>query len=393
MRIEEIRSGLVARLRARRTEIEQATLTRVHSVSDSSKGSDPEYADGLRAAVSAALELGIEAVERSEDRPAPIPTVLLSQARLAARHGVKLETVLRRYLAGYTLLGDFLIEESERGGQLNGASLKRLLRVQAALLDRLIAAVSEEYAREERGRLGNAEQRRAERVERLLAGQLLDTSELAYDFAGHHLGAIASGATVTDALRDLATALDCRLLLISRGEGSVWAWLGARRKIDLDQLDSTLAARWPRQTGLALGELSQGLAGWRLTHRQAKAAFSFALRASRPLVRYADVALLASIHEDEVLTASLRELFLTPLEAERDGGLMLRQTLRAYLAAGRNLSSAACALGVSRQTVGRRLGKAEELLGRTLDACAVDLEVALLLEGHFVQDDEPGVSH
>jgi hypothetical protein len=33
--------------------------------------------------------------------------------RLAARKGVRLDTVLRRYLAGYTLFGDFLIEETE----------------------------------------------------------------------------------------------------------------------------------------------------------------------------------------------------------------------------------------------------------------------------------------
>ena len=54
------------------------------------------------------------------------------------------KTVLRRYFAGYTLLGDFVIEESANGGLLKGASLRRQLRTQAGLFDRLVAAVSEE---------------------------------------------------------------------------------------------------------------------------------------------------------------------------------------------------------------------------------------------------------
>jgi PucR C-terminal helix-turn-helix domain/GGDEF-like domain len=379
MRVEEIRSGLARRLRARRAEIEQATLTRIHSVSGSGERSDPEYTDGLRAAVAAAVEYGIEAVERSEEHPAPIPTVLLAQARLAARHGVELETVLRRYLAGYTLLGHFLIEESERERPLRGASLKRLLRVQATLLDRLIAAVSSEYAREAAERQGSAEQRRAERVKRLLDGELLDTSELTYDFDAHHLGAVVSGPEAAEAIRALAHALDCRLLLIPRGEEALWAWLGARRLPDSEELDH-VSEQLPASLSLALGEPAQGLAGWRLTHRQAKAALPIALRSPGSVVRYADVALLASILQDDLLATSLRQLYLAPLSAERDGGAALRETLRAYFAAERNVSSAAAALGVNRGTVGSRLRTVEEYLDRPLSSCSAELEAALRLE-------------
>ena len=380
MRIEEIRRSLADRLRERHSEIEQAVLTRVHSVAGLGEGSDPEYADGLKAAVTAALELGIEAVERSEDRPAPIPTVLLSQARLAARHGVKLETVLRRYLAGYTLLGDFLIEESERGGQLNGASLKRLLRIQAALLDRLIGAVSEEYEREERGRLGNAEQRRADRVRRLLAGELLDTTELAYDLDAWHLGLIAVGPGAGEALGELARALDRLLLLVRRQEGAAWAWLGSRRSFDPDQLESLASREWPAGVSLAIGEPGKGLAGWRFTHQQASAALPIALRSSQTLTRYSDVALLASILQDDLLTTSLRQLYLAPLLEERDGGAVSRETMRSYFAAGRNVSSAAVTLGVNRHTVTNRLRATEERLGRSLDTCAVEIDAALRIE-------------
>jgi hypothetical protein len=380
MRIEEIRTGLVARLRKRREEIERAILNRVYSVSDSAKSPDPEYADGLRAAVAAAVEYGIEAVERSEDRPPPTPTVLLSQARLAARHGVELETVLRRYVAGYTLLGDFLIEESERGGPLNGASLKRLLRVLAALLDRLILAVSEEYARELQARPGSPEQRRAERVERLLAGEFVDDSELAYDLDATHIGLIASGHGAAAALEGLAKALERRLLLVRRREGVAWAWLGAVRKADLEQLPRLLRETWPAQVALALGQPGQGVDGWRLTHQQAQATLPVALRSPEAFARYADVALLASLLQDDLLATSLRRIYLDPLRCERDGGELARATLRAYFAAERNVSSAAAALGVNRHTVAKRLRVAEELLDRPLSSCAAELEAALRLE-------------
>jgi hypothetical protein len=380
MRIEEVRSGLVARLRSRRGEIEGATLTRVHGIAEPVESQDPEYAHGLRLAVSAALDYGLSALERSEDRAPPIPAVLLAQSRLAARSAVSLDTVLRRYLAGYTLLGDFVIGEAERGARLKGGSLQRLLRAQAALFDRLLAAVSEEYAREESGRLCSPEQRRAERVRKLLAGELLDASELEYDFTAHHLGAIATGPQAPAALREIATALDRRLLLVCQEEGTVWAWLGSRQKSDPAELEHLIAKTFPSGLSLCVGEPAQGLGGWRLTHRQARAALPIALRSAHSFTRYADVALLASMLEDDLLATSLRQLYLAPLGAERDGGEALRETLRAYFAAERNVSSTAAALGVNRQTVINRLHAIEERFERSLTSCSADVEAALDLQ-------------
>ena len=86
--------------------------------------------------------------------------------------------------------------------------------------------------------------------------------------------------------------------------------------------------------------------------------------------------------KDEVLTASLREIYLAPLEAGRDGGAIDRETLCAYFAAGRNGRAAAAALSVSRQTVSSRLRSVEEKIGRSLLACGSDLELALRLANH-----------
>jgi hypothetical protein len=372
------------RLRERRPEIEQAALARVYAVSDPTEAVDPEYAEALRSAVSAAVDYGLAAVERGEERAPPLPAALLTQARLAARNKINLDTVLRRYFAGYTLLGDFLMQEAQHDNHLGGQALQRLQRTQANLFDRLVAAVTEEYIREAETRLDTAEQRRAERVERLLDGELLDTSEPAYDFNAHHLGMIATGSEAPDAIRNLASALDRRLLMVRHGEGTLWAWLGGRRRVDLAQLERHVSQSWPAQISLALGEPGQGLGGWRLTHQQAKAALPIALRSPQSFIRYADVALLASMLQDDLLATSLRELYLAPLASERDGGETLRQTLRAYFAARRNASSAAAALGVSRQTVNSRLRVIEERIGRSLDCCSAEVDAALRL--HDLRD-------
>ena len=358
-------------------------LTRVYAISDPSEAPDAEYMEGLRAAVAAAVAYGIAVVERGEERSPQLPSALRSQARLAARNGVSLDTVLRRYFAGHALVGDFLIEEAERG-DLDAAPLQRLFRTQATLLDRLLAAVSEEHSREAEERQGSSEQRRAEHVRGLLAGELLDTAELEYEFDAHHLGVIAAGPGAADGVRGLARALDRRLLAVEGGEGTLWAWLGGRRAVNPDGLERTLSESRPADLSLALGEPAQGLAGWRLTHQQARAALPIALRRPRTFTRYADVALLASSLQDDLLATSLRELYLAPLARERDGGEVLRQTLRAYFAAERNISSAASALGVTRQTVCNRLHSIEERLSRPLSGCAAEIETALRLEdmGH-----------
>jgi PucR C-terminal helix-turn-helix domain/GGDEF-like domain len=377
--VERARIELAERLRARRAEIEQSVLSRVYGISDPTEAADSTYAEGLRAAVAAALDYGLAGIESGEKRAPPVPAVLLAQAHLAARNDVSLDTVLRRYFAGYTLLGDVLIEEAQDGRLFGGEELKRLLRAQATLFDRLLAAVGEEHAREAQSRPDTFERRRAERVERLLAGELLDASDLPYDFDRWHLGAILAGAGAAEAIREIAEALDRRLLLVRRGEGSVWVWLGGRSPTDPEDLRLLLRER-VGQVCLAAGEPGQGMAGWRLTHRQARAALPIALRGDRAFVRYADVALLASILQDQVLATSLWQIYLAPLASERDGGEISRATLRAYFAADRSVSSAAAALGVNRNTVASRLRAIEARIGRPLGSCSVELVAALRLE-------------
>jgi hypothetical protein len=374
------RTALAARLAERQGEIEEAVLTRVFAVSEDGEpldlsALDPSYLQGLRAAIGAAVAFGLEAIERGEERTSPPPPILLAQARLAARHNVGLGIVLRRYSAGYALLLDFLAEEAERAG-LGPEQMRRLLRAQA-VLDRLLAAIAQEYEREAPARPSSAEERRTERIERLLAGEPLDTSGIAYDFEACHLAILATGPGAEEALRDALAAIDANLLLVRPDGDTIWAWLGARCPPEPEGLKALLAPAWPKGCALAFGEPTQGLAGWRFSHRQARSALAVALRGQESVVRYTEVALLAGVIQDELLATSLRKLYLEPLEAERDGGDALRETLRAYFEAGRNVSSAAAALRVKRHTVANRLRLAEERIGCPLQRCGAEVEVAL----------------
>lgn len=359
-------------------------LTRVYAVSDPTEAGDPSYLQGLRAAVSAAIDYGLEGIDSTDRNPPQIPPVLLVQARIAARSGIGLDTVLRRYFAGYTLIGDFLIDEAEDA--LAADTLRRLLRAQASVFDRLLAAVSEEYARESEARTGTLEERRRELVQKLLEGERLDALELAYDLDASHLGLVAKGRGSAEAIRELAGGLDRRLLLVRHREETAWAWLGGRSELDPDEIHRLSGAEMPPGVSLAMGEPGEGEEGWRLTHRQAKAALPVALRGAGSLVRYADVALLASILQDDLLATSLRRMYLAPLEADRDGGEVARETLRAYFASGRNVSSAAAALRVNRNTIANRVRAIEQAIGRPLASCATEFEAVL----QFDQLTRPG---
>jgi hypothetical protein len=373
-------------MEASRVEIERTILIRAQAVSTPSNLEDPGYAAGLRKAVSAAVQYGLSVLDRAPlEEPIPLP--LLVQARHAARNGVTLDTVLRRYSAGYTLLGDFIVREAQAEGSVRGSEVQSLLRGVARLFDKVVAAIGEEYSREAEAQRRNAERRESERVRRLLGGELIDLTELNYDFEGWHVGLLGTGNLAAETIRALAEALDRRLLRVRPEEEIVWAWLGGRRKVTAEEMTAFLSLGRASEVRLAVGEPASGLSGWRLTHQQASAAFLVSSAKPQRVVRYADVALLASMLQDDVLTASLESLFLAPLREDRDGGAALRETLRAYFAAQRNASSAAAAVGVTRKTISSRLRAIEERIGRPLDSCAAELEAALRLDA-CVQEDE-----
>jgi PucR C-terminal helix-turn-helix domain len=350
-------------------------LARVLSVPDPSDESTIEPHAAIRA-IGLALEFVLECVVDARTTwPSP-PTKLLHLVRSAARDDVRRNTILRRYVAGQAVFVDFLVEEAEAAG-LDGKEIQAMLQSQSVLSEQLLATIGQEYDRAQQGLPAIATDR-LETVRRMLAEENVDSSKIPYDFGANHLGVVAVGPGAREAISALRSGVDCVLLAVENSDGAIWAWLGGRRALDPREVEqgSSVAPA----VALAFGEPARGPRGWRLTHRQAQAAMMVAQPSSTAATHYADVALLATIANDEVLADSLRELYLAPLQGDRDGGDAARATLRAYFAAQRNVSATAATLGVSRRTVTARLQAIEARLGRYLSTCTVELEAALRLD-------------
>jgi PucR C-terminal helix-turn-helix domain/GGDEF-like domain len=297
------------------------------------------------------------------------------------------DVVFRRCFSGYTAFGDFVVTAAREATPSRGSTLRSVLQTQAALFEDLVVAIMDEYQRERRYRRPSSKHLLLEQVKRLLAAEATEQSALAYELDDWHVGAIARGGGAVPLLRELAQAADRRLLLVRPDGETTWAWLGGRRRTEIAAVARRIASAGAEGTLIALGEPARGIEGWRLTHRQASAALRIARPGGKGVIQYSEVGLLASIAQDRLLSDSLRQLYLAPLAGGRDGGAAFRETLRAYFTAGRNVSSAASVLGVSRQTVRNRLRAIEEKLGRTLESCAPEVEIALRLDrGGDIED-------
>jgi hypothetical protein len=377
--LEVIRTHLVTRLRERSSEIEKAIFARVRNLAESFAGDDPEYVEGLHNAVGDAVAYGLLCIEQGAEWPVPVPAGVAAQARRSARHGVRLDTVLRRYIAGNKLLEEFVMREAD---DVPSAVLRQILREHGPQVDRLIEAVSTEYREELERTRRSSTQKRAERLLRLLAEDGSDDNlqDFDYDFSAWHVGMVLAGDRVEVALRAFAAQRNYRLLHAVPDQGIVWGWLGSARAPDIADLERYLLEGIPEEISMAIGDPRLGLDGWRLTHGEARAAWQVMQHRPQRLTRGSDVALLASVLRDETLARSLLETYLAPLAEHGNSGQVFRETLRAYFSAGGNAAAAAAALGVNRHTVQRRIRTVEQVLGRHLQACYAELEVALELD-------------
>jgi hypothetical protein len=380
--LDEVGATLASRLRTRFPELETSLATLVE-ISDPREVPNPSYLDYLDSLPdnrTAILEHVVEMIELGGRRAPDVPPTVLTAARLAARSGTALDAVLRRYSAGNAFIGDVLVEEAEHV-ELSPPALRRLLHIQATFLDRMLEAVSEEYAREAESRPTTTAEWRHQYIKGLLAGrQPSGEVELDYDLDGRHVGLMARGEGAHQVMRELAKRLDRRLLADRFEKEPVWAcWLGGGSPLGSEEALRGLGDILSGTIIVVVGEPGEGFSGWRLSHRQAKAALPIAERRGQSILRYADVAVLASILRDDLGTTSLRQIYLEPLESARDGGKVGVETLRAYFATERNISSTAAALGVDRRTVTNRIRAIEELFGRPLSDFATDLETALRL--------------
>lgn len=367
---------MAARLEARKEEIEETILQRMVASLEDREANNPEYEAGLRRAVPAGAGYGIAATRLDNGEVPPIPIELLSQARTAAKHQVPVGAVYQRYIAAQSIFNQSVLDEADKDRGLFRAAIHQTASVSLAF-HALTAAVSSEYARAARSKPSSLAAARLARLTRLLDGEPARTDGLEYDFTAAHIGAVAEGAAALPYLRSLATTLNGQLLIARPRDDTIWGWLGLRKPPPWGDFLHATDALWPGDCLLGFGELSEDMLGWRRSHEQARVAFSHAANRQVQPTHYSHVAIAHSIRADELLYSSIRNNYLAPLETGRDGGSLLRDTLRAYFDTGCNRAAAAAALGVSRRTVSNRLNQAEARVGRPVHDLSLELQLAL----------------
>lgn len=372
--VEAIRAELLSRLRVRSREVEAAIVAAALEIGADIAG-DREAMAGLRAAARETVELLSELIERGTDWTPRLPGAVAAQARHLARGEVGLEAVMRGHYSMVTVFFEFATSEI---AELPAGTLPYLIGIQSKHGDYLMGAVSAEYEAELQRVEAPGARRLEQLVERLLAGESDAGASLDYDLEGWHLGLIGAGPEVGQAIRRLSERLGARLLLVPRGADRAWAWLGSVRPIAAAELERRFDEMKPT-VRLASGEPRQGIEGWRRTHAEALTATEFSPPGAAGLTRSADVLLLAATVRDAEASRILVEDYLAPLDRGGEG-TKLRETLRAYYAGSCNAASTAASLGVDRQTVRRRLRRVEETLGRRLDSCRPEMEMALRVE-------------
>lgn len=369
-----IRAELAARLRARAPEIENAILARIQAL-EPVGDEDQAYVVGLESAVAAALRFGLEGIERGGEWVASIPREAADLARHSARRGVRLETVLRSYTAGNKTLEEFILNEADG---IPSQVLCQVLSNQGDQVDRFMKAVAAEHRDELHQVSGSPKQRKARRVLRLLGSStLVEPTDLDYDFDTWHLGTIIWSQSAEKAALIIAEHCGCRSLRVPGNHETVWMWLSSTDQARLADLVEILSEHVPANTSLAVGEPRNGLDGWRLTHREAQMALQMTMHKPRRLTRGRDVILLASAMRDDTLVSSLFDTYLKPLEEYGSASQTLLASLRAYFSSNGNAAAAASSLGLTRQTVQRHIATVEQVIGRPLQACYVELYVAL----------------
>lgn len=375
----EVRCELSTRLRRRQPEIEKGVLDRVVEVEIPEAVAGAEYVVGLCEAVSEAVNYVLSGIETGEVPASAIPLAASTQARRAARNGVPLDAVLRRYHAGDRVLYEVILGEAH---DLPCEALQDILRDHGPLVDHLTAGIATEYMHEIERISRTPAQRLSEQVKKLLAGSTgKKEAEIGYSLEGWHVGAIVRGSKADRVILKLGNALGRMVLCVPAADpDTFWAWFGGPRPPKAGDLDALLGSDLPEGVFVALGEPRKGLDGWRLTHREAQIALRVALYRPRHITKCRHVLLLAAMVQDQHVAAALIATYLLPLEGRAQHGQTLRRTLRTYFKTGQNAASTAIALKKSRHTVERHLRTVELKVGQNLDACSTQIQVALWAE-------------
>lgn len=260
-------------------------------------------------------------------------------------------------------------------------------RSMATFIDDSIAALDEYVERERADLARGASAERHATVQLLLEGAPIGRaraeSRLGYALTGSHVAAIiwsnsADAAAGLDAAAEAVMRMcgAARRLTLNASAAALWVWVPADTVPSAEVAEAALADH--AAIHVAFGRSGRDLDGFRRSHLDAAAAQRLLARLGsvRPVVRYEDVALVS------VLTADMAQAdqFVTDTLGDlATADPVLRQTVLTYVQERFNGSAAAERMFTHRNTIERRLARADQLLPAPLADNAASVVAALML--------------
>jgi DNA-binding PucR family transcriptional regulator len=252
----------------------------------------------------------------------------------------------------------------------------------SAFVDDTVDAISAQVARERSQLTSGTHAERRETVTLLLEGAPIPRGRaeqrLGYRLTGEHTAAIVWSDDASPDLGELdrtaeaigAAAGDPRPLTVLATAATRWVWVHGRP--DLAGLDLRVVPA----VRVATGPAASGIDGFRRSHLDALTVQRMLARLDSPqqLATHEEVELVALLtrepeRAEQFVRRTLGELETAPAE--------ITESVRAYLAAECNASRAAARLYTHRNTLLRRLARADQLLPRPLAENVVHVAAAL----------------
>ncbi|MFF9345006.1 MULTISPECIES: helix-turn-helix domain-containing protein [unclassified Streptomyces] len=211
----------------------------------------------------------------------------------------------------------------------------------------------------------------------------LAEGRLRYRMARWHAGLVLwiddprQAGALDEAITAARSAAGGRSVLVARASTtSRWIWLSGEAVPDLHHVEKALAAA--DGVRVAAGRPGRGLEGFRSSHQDALAAQALVVRlgSDRRFTPYADVELIDALTKDR---AGARRFVTNTLGPLAEADTALRQALLTYVQCGFNTTRAAAHLYAHRNTVERRVSRANELSAVKVEDNPTHVAAALLL--------------
>ncbi|WP_141015445.1 helix-turn-helix domain-containing protein [Nocardioides sambongensis] len=346
------------------------------------RSEDPDFVTAYTASCVAHFRLLVARLTSGRDVPAVPPPAAVEEARAVAQWGISLESLLQTYRTGHAVIWEHameVVDEVVTGPDGRREPMKLISRFLFDYTDAMMTALAEVYESERMAGFHDRNRRRRQLVRDVLEGLPIDQSKLPYLVSGVHLAAVSAGENADRTFAQLAASHGLSSLTVAGPSGSTWAWFGGNALTDPD-VARRLAGGVPKSLVVGLGDVAEGVDGFRVSHVEATQAYRIARRSSMNVARYTDVALTSLALMDEPLARQFmtRQLgFLADVDDPRASEL--RTTLRAYFDAGHNASVAAARLNLNDRTVAYRLRTVEQKLDGPIVARRDELSVALRL--------------